>query len=97
MGIVGRPEEDLLPLRTSNPILENKLSQCLSFPGCVGWIGDVAHPEGRVTFSKGLLRQGLSCACSAIPVFHLLDLQPPFPDILSVVVRGRGENGIREL
>lgn len=59
----------------------------------------MAHPEGHITFSKGLLRQGLSCGCSFIPIFYLLDLQPPVPDILTEVrvVRDRGENGMQEL
>lgn len=61
----------------------------------MGWIGGMAHPEDHIMFSKGLLRQGLSCACSFIPIFHHLDLQAPFPDILTaLVIRGRWENGI---
>lgn len=44
----------------------------------------MAHlAEGYITLSKGLLGQGLPCACAFHPVFRYLDFQSPFPYLRS--------------
>lgn len=76
------PSKDLEPYswRITFPSASVSLAANVGGEGGCG----LAHlAEGYITLSKGLLGQGLPCACAFHPVFRYLDFQSPFPYLRS--------------